>query len=256
MKKSAFRILNPAEPVGARGLSRRRMMQRLLGAGGTGWALPGIAAAHPVARHMMSGGTMAAAQAKAADPGWEPIFFDPHQIETLIVMAERIVPNSTQAQVNRFIDTLISVDTQENQKKFLASLSAFDHEAIIHYNRPFKDVSEEQQNAILTEASTAEPSARSRGAQEAAARRPQGWECAARPHPAGSFREHQGLGERSLLLFRSRHEGAWLDRPGCLGKPPRLPWQPRVGPDPIELLKTSELDFPHVLPYLQEKQDR
>jgi hypothetical protein len=106
----------------------------------------------------MSEFMMSAAESKAADPSWEPSFFDRHQNETLIVLAERIVPNSTQAQVNRFVDTLISVDKQENQKKFLAALGEFDHEAISRHNHPFKALSEEQQNAILAEASTAEAS--------------------------------------------------------------------------------------------------
>ena len=83
---------------------------------------------------------------------------DPHQNETVVALAERIVPNSTQAQVNRFIDTLLSVDTEENRKKFVAALGEFDHEAISRYNHPFKALSEEQQNAILTAASTAEAS--------------------------------------------------------------------------------------------------
>jgi len=141
-----------------RGLNRRRMMQRLLGTTGAGLALPGLAAAHPVSSHLMNASTMAMAEAKVADRNWEPSFFDPHQNETVIVLAERIVPDSTQAQVNRFVDTLISVDTQENQKKFLASLGAFDHEAIARYNHPFKELAEQQQNAILSEASTGQPS--------------------------------------------------------------------------------------------------
>lgn len=56
--------------------------------------------------------------------------------------------------MNRFIDLLLSVDTQENQKKFLASLSAFDAEAINRHHQPFKDLTEGQQNAIVTQAST------------------------------------------------------------------------------------------------------
>jgi hypothetical protein len=121
-------------------------------------ALPGFAATHPVASHVISETMMSAAESKAADPTWGPIFFDRHQNATLIVLAERIVPNSTQARVNRFLDILISVDTQENQKKFLAALGEFDHEAISRYKHPFKALSEEQQNAILAEASTAEAS--------------------------------------------------------------------------------------------------
>lgn len=154
---------------GARGdaheLSRRRMMERLFGAAGMGVALPGLAASHPVASHFLNESTMAAAEANVANANWKPIFFDSHQNETLIVLAERIVPNSTQAQVNRFVDTLLSVDTEENQKRFVAALGEFDHEAISRYNHPFKALSADQQNAILTEASTAEASQPGQGAR-------------------------------------------------------------------------------------------
>jgi hypothetical protein len=62
--------------------------------------------------------------------------------------------------VNRFVDLLISVDTQENQKKFLASLGAFDHEGITRYSQPFKDLTEDQQIGMLTAASTAKAGGR------------------------------------------------------------------------------------------------
>ncbi|MGA2076942.1 MAG: gluconate 2-dehydrogenase subunit 3 family protein [Terriglobia bacterium] len=152
------KILSYEACAKVRGLNRRRMMQRLLGTTGAGLALPGFAVSNPVSGHLINESAMSVAEAKVADRDWEPIFFDPHQNETVIVLAERIVPDSTQAQVNRFVDTLISVDTQENQKKFLASLGAFDHEAIARYNHPFKELSGEQQNAILSEASRGEPS--------------------------------------------------------------------------------------------------
>jgi hypothetical protein len=149
MKESPLRIIpNNHEPKEARGLSRRQVMQRLLGTAGTG---------------LMLGHTMEAADSKEAAPNWQPVFFDSHQNETLIALAEQILPNSTRAHVNRFIDTLISVDTQENQKKFLASLGAFEHEGITRYNQPFKDLTEDQQNGILTAASTAKPSEPTQG---------------------------------------------------------------------------------------------
>jgi hypothetical protein len=143
MKQPPLRILNNHEPTEARGLNRRQAMHRLLGTAGTVLVL---------------GHTMEAADGKAAAPDWQPVFFDSHQNETLIALAEQILPNSNRAQVNRFIDTLISVDTQENQKKFLASLGAFDHEGITRYKQPFKDLTEDQQNGILTAASTAKAS--------------------------------------------------------------------------------------------------
>lgn len=140
MKESSLKILNNHVPIELGELSRRGLMQQLLGTVGTGLVL---------------GHTMKAAVTRAAAPDWQPVFFDSHQNETLIALAERIVPNSTPAQVNRFLDTLISVDTQENQRSFLASLAAFDHEGIARYNQPFDELTEDQQNSILTVASTA-----------------------------------------------------------------------------------------------------
>lgn len=158
MKHSPLSILNNDEPTEAHAVNRRQLMQRLLGTASVGLALPGLAAAHPIHRHLMNEDTMTAADRKAAESDWQPVFFDSHQNETVIALAEQILPNATRAQVNRFIDTLISVDTQENQKKFLATLAAFDHEGITRYDHPFKNLTEEQQIVILTAASTAKPS--------------------------------------------------------------------------------------------------
>lgn len=141
---------NHPESSEVRGLNRRQMVQGLLSGAGAGLVLPRLSAAHPVHRHLLNAEAVAAAGEQAASADWQPSFFDDHQNQTLIVLAELIVPNSTQAQVNRFIDTLVSVDTPENQKKLIASISAFDHEAIAQHNQPFKDLTEEQQVAILT----------------------------------------------------------------------------------------------------------
>lgn len=152
------------------GLNRRQVVQRLLGTAGAGLALPGMAAAesaHPVHKHVMSASTMAAAEEQATAAEWKPLFLDPHQNETLIVLAERIVPNSTTAQVNRFVDLLLSVDTLENQREFLNALSAFDAESLRLHSKPFKALTEEQQNAILTDASTAKPGKGEEGGRRA-----------------------------------------------------------------------------------------
>jgi hypothetical protein len=91
--------------------------------------------------------------------------------------------------VNRFVDTLISVDTQENQKKFLASLGAFDHEAITQYHQPFKDLTADQQTEILTAASTAQA-----GSPMQAGRR--------RRRPVASAKQ----GEEPVLTMRDHFE--------------------------------------------------
>jgi hypothetical protein len=162
MKEAPVREFNDKAVRGS-GVSRRQVMQRLLGTAGAGIALPGLAAGHPMHDHLASGRIPqppvdSTAAGGGTDSDWQPIFFDAHQNETMVVLAERIVPNSGQAQVNRFIDTLIAVDSQDNQKKLLASLGAFDHEAITRYNAPFVALTEEQQVVILTAASTAQAS--------------------------------------------------------------------------------------------------
>ncbi len=138
----------------APGIDRREMVRRLLGGMGAGFALPAIASSHPIHKHLGDAAALAEAEAKAAAAEWTPEFLDSHQNETLIVLAERIVPNSTKAQVNRFVDLLLTVDSSENQKKFISSLSAFEAESLGRHARPFKDLTEEQQIQILTAAST------------------------------------------------------------------------------------------------------
>jgi len=156
---------------GQDGMNRRQMVQRLIGTAGGGAALATLGPlAHaaeaesglPANPKGAADGQNAAAASSAASGEWSPQFLDPHQNETLTVLGERIIPGSGRAQVNRTVDLLLTVDTQKNQSKFLESLSAFDAEGIQRHGQPFLRLSEEQQIAILTAASTAEP-----GPQEA-----------------------------------------------------------------------------------------
>lgn len=128
-------------------LTRREMVRRLAGSGAL---CAGMALAHPIHKHLTDGALLARADAQGAATSWAPIFLDPHQNETLISLAERIVPNSSKAQVNRFLDLLLSVDTVENQKKFTDSLSAVDLDSKQRFGHPFKTISEAEQNTLLT----------------------------------------------------------------------------------------------------------
>ena len=130
------------------------MVRRLVMAGGAGLSVAGMAEGHPIVKHLANHNTVAAANAKAANADWSPAFLDQHQSETLDVLGERIIPGSSKAQVNRFIDLLLSVDTQDAQKKFLAALSAFEAESLRRFSHPYKEVAENQQNEILEFAST------------------------------------------------------------------------------------------------------
>ena len=138
------------------GINRREMVRRLMIAGGAGLALPGIAEGNPAVGPLANQVASAQAGVKAAEGEWKPVFLDQHQSATLAVLAERIIPGSSQALVNRFIDLLLSVDTQDAQKNFVASLSAFEADALRRFSHPYKDLTEMQQNEILAAASTAE----------------------------------------------------------------------------------------------------
>ncbi len=151
------RNLNPGEkaslPAG-RSLTRREWVQRMLAGAGAGVAAPTLAGAHTAHAHLAAAPAQAVAPAEAAGE-WKPAFFDDHQDQTVIALAERIVPGSTGAQVNRFLDTALGADTQESQQKFVASLNALEGESLHRFTQSFKDLAANQQEEILTAASTA-----------------------------------------------------------------------------------------------------
>ena len=112
--------------------------------------LASFAASHPFHAHLADGAVWSLADGKTASDDWEPLVLDAHANETLIALAEVMVPGATRAQVNRFIDLLLSVDTKENQQKLVASLSAMDEEARQRFGQPFTALTESQQSAVLT----------------------------------------------------------------------------------------------------------
>ena len=134
-------------------VGRRELLQALFGAA---VALPALAADHPLRRHAESGEALDQAEKKARAADWKPEFLDRHQFATLQSLAERIVPGSTRAKVSEFVDQLLVVDSPENQRKFLGALGAFDGQALQRASRPWVQLTETDQIAILTDASTLE----------------------------------------------------------------------------------------------------
>jgi hypothetical protein len=156
--------LIPLDTATESGIARRTMLQTLLGGVGAGLALPGVAGAqHPVQHHV---GTKAAAaaQKKAAVAAFKPEFLDAHQLKTLTVLAEAIVPGSTEAKVAPFLDTLLAVESAENQRKFLGALGAFDMLAIDKHTKPWIALTAAEQDALLQTASTTAPGSGQGGA--------------------------------------------------------------------------------------------
>ena len=143
------------DSTACRSASRREALQKLLAGAGGALVMPRLALGQSIHKYLANLGSDAAGGDAKAD--WKPEFLDAHQNESLVALAERIVPGSTKAQVNRFIDLLLTVDTQENQKKFVAALGAFEAESRSRFGHSFQGLTEEQQNQLLTVFSTEKP---------------------------------------------------------------------------------------------------
>ena len=146
-------------PGTTRRLSRREIVQGLL-AGMGALALPRNASSHPAFRHLLDADaeTLAKADTRAAAAKWTPEFLDSHQNQTLVLLSERIVPGSSQAHVNRIIDLLLTVDTAENKRRFTDSVSTIDAESRKRWGLPFKSLSPDRQDEILTSLAAGKPS--------------------------------------------------------------------------------------------------
>ncbi|HEX3119708.1 MAG TPA: gluconate 2-dehydrogenase subunit 3 family protein [Candidatus Acidoferrum sp.] len=111
------------------GISRREVVTRLMAAVAAGVVVPSIVG--------------------AAD--WKPIFLNAKQDELLVGVAETVVPGSGAARVNRFVDLLLSVDSQERQKAFVSSLAAVDEVSRSQFQKPFAELSGgEREKAIAS----------------------------------------------------------------------------------------------------------
>lgn len=151
-----FPIIN--HPAADRRFTRRQMVQGILGSLGTALAFPQILVGHPIHKHLAAAVALAQADARTASSEWTPEFLNSHQNELFTALAERIVPGSTQAQVNRIVDLLLTVEAAENQKAFVASLSALDSESHRRYNDPFNSLAMARQDELLTAVAAANKS--------------------------------------------------------------------------------------------------
>ena len=162
--KSALPVISEAAAAGGL-LTRRTMVRRLLAGVGAGAAWPLVAASHPIHRHLLSGAIFEEAERLGA-ADWKPLVLNAQQDKMLVALAEGIVPGSTKAQVNRFIDLLLSVDTPEQKKEFVDSLAAFETESRKRFGKGFPSLDASQQNVLLTDASAAPAKEDSSGVAE------------------------------------------------------------------------------------------
>jgi hypothetical protein len=146
-------------------LTRREMVQRLLAGAGAGAAWPLVAASHPIYEHLVNGEVFEEAE-KLGAADWKPLFLSSRQDEMLAALAERIVPGSTKALVNRFIDLLLSVDTEKHKKSFVEALAAFEGESLKRFGKGFPSLDSGQQNELLTDAAVRPAKKESPGSDE------------------------------------------------------------------------------------------
>jgi gluconate 2-dehydrogenase subunit 3-like protein len=135
------------------GISRREAMQKLMAGIAAGVVVPAIAGAHPVElyrRVFEDDGAVSKAEAALGAADWHPIFLNAQQNELLVAVAETMVPGSRTAQVNQFVDLLLSVDSAESQKAFLSSLTAADGESRGQFQRGFAELKAGERDKALT----------------------------------------------------------------------------------------------------------
>lgn len=141
------------ESVAADGrLTRREMVRRLATGAVAGAAWPLVAASHPIHELLRNDAVLDEAERLGAED-WKPLFLSAQQSESLAAIAESVVPGSAKAQVNRFIDLLLSVATEKHKTEFVADVAAFEEEAQRRFAKNFPALNESQKSEMLTDAS-------------------------------------------------------------------------------------------------------
>lgn len=156
------RTLPVIQPAADAGLSRRAALQSLAAGLGASIAVPGLAEAsdHPVHKHVAAVAEQARTPGAAARPGtaYKPTTFDAHQFATVVILSELIVPGAKASGSPEFLDKLLTVESAETRRRFISALGAFEGAALKSKQKPFKDLAPADQIALLTEASTGQPS--------------------------------------------------------------------------------------------------
>jgi len=133
-------------------LNRREALRRLaIGAVGAAtspmWPDSLIALAREHAQAHAASGAIAA-------PQWSPKVLSTHQNDTVVALAELIIPETDTpgakaANVNRFIDWVLFEALPADREKFMSGLTWIDERSTARYQKDFMSASGEQQTALL-----------------------------------------------------------------------------------------------------------
>jgi Gluconate 2-dehydrogenase subunit 3 len=148
-----------------RQLTRREAVRWLLAGAGAGMTLPLVAQAHPICAHLRDDAILDEVETLGA-ADWKPVFLNVQQDESLVLLAERIVPGSEKARVNRFIDLLLSVDKEKHQRDFIEALAAFEAESGKRFGKHLTALDGSQVEEILTDAAAQRAKMESSGGED------------------------------------------------------------------------------------------
>lgn len=154
-ERSELPIVSPSPSVKT-SLTRREMVQRILTGLGATLASP-IASAHPMMRHLADPSWLQTAASTAEDANWAPQFLSAKQNDALIAISDRMLPGANAVQVNRVIDLLLTVETEDTRKMFAAALAALDAESSKRYHAAVAAISPAQLDEILSACAAQEP---------------------------------------------------------------------------------------------------
>jgi len=139
-----------------KGLTRREALQRLLaGIGGT-LVTPLAGRAHPAVRHLSM---LASTQTGAGsdDSNWSPQFLSLKRNDVLVAISDRMLPGAGAVHVNRTIDLVMTVETDENRKLLTQALDALEGQAEKQLHSGIAKLSPDQIDEVLSFCAQQEP---------------------------------------------------------------------------------------------------
>ena len=149
-----------AEAAATAGVTRRSALQGLAAGLGlaVGTSTDAHALDHPLAAHVAQRPRQIRPTATA--PPKKPQFLDGHQLATLTIVSELIVPGSVGSGSPAYIDEVLAVEHDDVRRTFVSALAAVDAAAREAHGKTFRSLTSAQQPALL-EALSALPTLKS-----------------------------------------------------------------------------------------------
>jgi hypothetical protein len=86
---------------------------------------------------------------------WAPQILTPDENEALIALGESIIPGSRAAQCSRLIDLVLTQEDPQLHQQLTGAIDTFDQASRAQFQKAFRNLTPDQQAAILTAASSA-----------------------------------------------------------------------------------------------------